>query len=133
MNGLMNDWELERWARIYRGNRIDLRMPGLTFGQFLQRPNEYLIMVIYREPQAIAEAAPEFLPLLPEQEVASLAQVWREGLEEACRPAPARAERSFAEQTEEKLTADAVHRGDRYVTPLRHHTYALSKERGVTR
>ncbi len=108
---LIPDWDLERWARIYRANRIDLRMPGLTFAAFVQTPNAYLIMAIFREPQVFADDALDCFPLLPEQEVVALAQVYREGLEEACQALEAR------------LPTTAVYRGDHYIEPLHHRSF----------
>jgi len=51
----INDHQLNYWANIYRGNRIDDH--GISFGSFIQSP-----AVILAETRAL-----DFLPLLPAQ------------------------------------------------------------------
>jgi len=124
----MIDEQLDYYGRLYTGNNIGEKLPGVTFTKFLQSPDAYLSAVAFNLPKPIEESGDDFYPLLPAQlEVAG--RVIRAEFAEMCAE-------MLAEQALAKLLRDCAQvrlRGNAYIEPLRHHRYGTNRDRDIRR
>lgn len=131
-----SDEYLEHWGRVFVAEDLYCRR-GVRFETFLQAPQEIL--------DAVAQLPVDAAPLLPRQAAVMAAVLWSERTGHAGHVARreltqralarlldmmtalhTRAVVDVAEETEPALPAAARLAGERYIEPMRHHSFAVS-------
>lgn len=110
--------EWDYWRRIYTANPRLMNL--MSFECFIQAPEQYLFSYTFGTAQPLVDA--DYYPLLPRQRIVKERLIIQD----------AAARMGEAIEEEHMRHTECCLRNNAYLQPLKHHSYRVSNDRGVS-